>query len=168
MRILQLIGVTTALFLSGCASYQIGEPAPLPYRAISVSPPKNLSTLPQLEGPLAAALRQAILQAGSLELAQSGNSDATLELTIVEARREIAAVTAEDLGRGRKFQLLVEFELSLKSSGQQEDYLVNSRRFTVTRDIFTESGLVDAEHQAGPEIAREAAQLSIEIISDLW
>ena len=168
MRVLSLIGIIASLLLSGCASYQLGEPTQLPYRVLSVASPKNLSSLPNLEGALASALRQSILQAAPLELSQSTNHDAILELTILEAKRDIAAVTAEDVGRGRKFEFKIDFELSLRKTGAAEEYFIRSRIFTIKRDIFTESGLVDAEHQAGPEIAREAAVKTIEIITDLW
>lgn len=168
MRLITLIGALAVLLLHGCASYQLGEPARLPYRSVSVSPPKNLSTLPQLEGALNSALRQTILQSASLDLAQTGSQDATLELVVVEAKRDIAAVTADDVGRGRKFELVIDFELSLKKAGSGEDYFVRSRPFTIKRDIYNDSGLVDAEHQAGPAIAREAATKAVEIITDLW
>ncbi|MBK1878642.1 LPS assembly lipoprotein LptE [Pelagicoccus mobilis] len=168
MRTFALIGALVTLLFTGCASYQMGEPTELPYRTIYVAPPQNLSTLAKLEGPLNAALRQEILQTSSLELAQPGRQDATLDLTLTKAKREIAAVTTEDLGRGRKFELVLDFELSLKRPGNNEDYFVQSREFTIKRDIFTESGLVDAEYQAGPEISREAAEKAIQIITDLW
>lgn len=165
MKILAVIGATLALLFSGCASYQMGETVKLPYKAIAVTPPLNTSNLPQLEGPLNAALRQEILQSGALELARQGNQDATLSITVLEARREIAAVTADDVGRGRKFELVIDFELALQGNG---DAYIPSRIYTIKQDIFTESGLVDAEHQATPIIARLAAQRAIEIITDLW
>lgn len=154
--------------LSGCASYQLGEPSQLPYRTISVAPPKNLSTLPQFEAPLATAMRQSILQAGPIELANSAAADAVLELTIVEIKRDIAAVTAEDVGRGRKFELTVDLELTLREPFEGGQIYIDSRPFSVRQDIYSDSGLVDAEYQATPELSGDIAERVTEMVVDLW
>ena len=168
MRTLAILWATASLLLGGCASYHLGEPAALPYSSVAVSPPRNLSTLPQLEGPLNAALRQAIQQSGQLSLATGSSSDATLELTVLDARRKIAAVTSEDVGRGRKFELIVELELTLKQPGENGRAFIDSRKFSVTRDIFSDSGQINAEHQAIPEISSQIAERVAELLVDLW
>lgn len=167
----RLASLAVSLFLlalSGCASYQLGETAALPYHSIYVAPPKNLSTLPQFEAPLAAALRQSLLQSGPVTLSGSAASDATLELTVVEIKRDIAAVTAEDVGRGRKFELTVSLELTLREPVEGGQIYIDSREFSVTQDVYSDSGLVDAEYQATPELSRIIAERATELVVDLW
>ncbi len=168
MRTIALIGAIASLFLGACASYQMGAPADLPYRSIAVAPPKNHSTLPQIEGPLNAALRQAIQTSGELSLETEGASDATLQVSVLETRRHIAAVSASDVGRGRKFELTIELELSLQKGDGSGQYFFQSRPLTISQDIYADSGLVDAEHQAIPEISRQIANRVTETLVDLW
>lgn len=168
MRTIALLGAIAALFLNGCASYQLGNTAALPYKSISVSPPVNLSSLPQVEGPLNAALRKAIQTNGSLTLATGGASDAVLELSLTETRRNIAAVSSSDVGRGRKFELVVDLELSLKKNDGSGQFFIQTRPLSITQDIYADSALVDAEYHAIPEISRKIADRVTESLVDLW
>ncbi|MDQ8179309.1 LptE family protein [Pelagicoccus sp. SDUM812005] len=168
MRTVSLIGAIASLFLGACASYQMGTSVELPYRSVSVAPPSNHSTLPQLEGPLNAALRQALQSSSELKLSTSDSADAILEVSVLEIRRDIAAVSASDVGRGRKFELSVDLELSLKKGDGSGQYFFKSRPLTLTQDIYTDSGLIDAEHQAVPEISRQIAARISESLVDLW
>ncbi len=168
MRIPALLGLVAALFLGACASYQMGTPSDLPYKSISIAPPKNLSTLPQIEGPLNAALRKAIQQSGTLKLSTDSQSDAVLEMSILETRRNIAAVNSSDVGRGRKFEFTVNLELSLRKAGTDDQFFLEAKPFSIKQDIYADSGLVDAENQAIPEISRQIAERAAEIIVDRW
>ncbi|EDY84476.1 hypothetical protein VDG1235_4107 [Verrucomicrobiia bacterium DG1235] len=168
MRTLALIGAIASLILSGCATYQLGEPTELPYQSVSIAPPRNFSTLPQIEGPLNAALRHSLQRSGALSLASGSSADAILEITVLEARREIAAVSPQDVGRGRKFELIIDLELNLKQSAASEIFFIEGRKFSVKQDIFSDSGQVDAEYQAIPEISRQIAERATELLVDLW
>src|SRR5690606_25886317 len=123
---------------------------------------------PQIEAPLTNALRKAIQQSTTLELASGSDSDAVLEITIVEAHRDIAAALAEDVGRARKFELTLDLSLSLRKPGETDDYFLQDRLFNVTQDIYTDSGQITAEYQATPELARTIATRAAEILEDLW
>ncbi|MDQ8185635.1 LPS assembly lipoprotein LptE [Pelagicoccus sp. SDUM812002] len=168
MRTLVLFGFIASILLGGCATYQMGNPVTLPYSSIYVAPPQNYSNLPQLEGPLNAALRQAIQSSGDLSLASGNTADATLEISILEIRRNIAAVSASDVGRGRKFEILVELEISLRKGDGSGQYFFESRPLSITQDVYTESGLVDAEYHAVPEISRQIADRVAQSLVDLW
>lgn len=168
MRTLAIIGAVASLLFSGCASYQLGTPAELPYQSLSISAPRNLSSLPQIEGPLNAALRKEIQRTGSIKLATQAGADAILEVTVLEIRREIAAVTSADVGRGRKFELVADVEINLRKAGESGQYFLEGRELTIKQDIFTDSGLVDAEYQAIPAISEQIARRVAELIVDLW
>ncbi len=168
MRIWGLLGLLASLLLGACSSYQMGTPVDLPYTSISIAPPKNFSTLPQIEAPLNAALRKAIQQSGALKLSTDSQTDAILEISILETRRNIAAVNSSDVGRGRKFELVIDLELSLRKAGTDDQYFLEARPLSIKQDIFADSGLVDAEYQAIPEVSRQIAERVAEILADRW
>lgn len=167
MRFPTLFSLGLLWLLAGCASYQMGAPSALPYSSIEVASPRNESTLPQIEAPLSVALRQAIQESQSLRLDSNGGS-AVLEITVLEAKRDIAAALAEDVGRARKFELTLNLALSLRKPGAGDEYFFRDRLFSVTQDIYTDSGQITAEYQATPEIARVIAVRATEILEDLW
>lgn len=169
MRTLALLGAIGALLLSGCATYQMGTSAQLPYQNIAVGAPRNFSSLPQIEGPLNAALRQAIQSSKPLAIASANEADAILEVTLLDIRRSTAAANPQDLGRGRKFTLVLQLEYSLRKPGDSEEvYFYRGRPLTITRDIYSDSGQVDAEYQAIPAISQEIAARVTEKLVDLW
>ncbi|MBC2607664.1 LPS assembly lipoprotein LptE [Pelagicoccus albus] len=167
MRTLILCGAIVAL-LSGCASYQLGTPSPLPYETIAVAPPLNKTTLPQIEGPLNAALRQSLQRSSSVKLSTGSAADGILSLTLLEVKRSIAAVTSDDVGRGRKFQLEIQVELSVSNENDPSAPYLPSRVFAISQDIFTDDGQVEAEYQAIPEISRKIAEKTTELVTELW
>ncbi|MDQ8201978.1 LPS assembly lipoprotein LptE [Pelagicoccus sp. SDUM812003] len=167
-RIAVLFWALTLLSLSGCASYQLGSSTDLPYSVIRIDTPKNLTELAQVEAPLNAALREAVSRSATLQLNEGQRYDALLETTVIEAKREIAGVQSEDVGRGRKFELRITVSLSLRSSSQPDRFFIRDRQFEIRQDVYSDSGLVEAEYQAMPEISREIAERAVEIIEDLW
>lgn len=165
-----LFGISVFVVLTGCASYQMGQPGDSDsYRSVYVKPVRNDSTYPMLKASLTASIRKSIADTGYLEVATSSSADTVLETRVLSVNREIAAVSSIDVGRGRKYELEFETLCSLyqKVGGQLEPVFVN-RRILVKQDIFADSGQVNAEHQAGPEIARKIAQRVTESIVDTW
>lgn len=165
-----LIAIAFLASIFGCASYELGQPGDSSsYQSVYVKPVRNESTYPMLKASLTASLRKAIADTGFLEIASASSADAVLETRVVSVKREIAAVSSIDVGRGRKYEL--EFEtlctLYRNSGGSLQPVFVN-RRVMTKQDIFADSGQVNAEHQAGPEIARKIAQRIAESVVDTW
>lgn len=163
-----LLGLLASL--SGCASYQLGQPGNTDaYESVYVTPIRNESTFPMLKSSLTASIRKAISDTGFLSIDSKANADAILETRVVSVKRDIAAVSSIDVGRGRKYEL--EFEtlctLYRKNGGQLEPVFVD-RRILSKQDIFADSGQVNAEHQAAPEIARTIGQRIAETLVDTW
>lgn len=163
-----LVFIAASTALSGCASYQLGQPRTAAYQAIYVAPARNQSALPQLEAPVNAAVRQALGRSEAFTLANEGDADAKLEIRLIEAKREMAAVLSEDVGRARKVQLVVEVAVDLKNASQPGSFYIRDRRFVITQDVFTDSGQVSAEYQAGPELADQIATRVTELLADTW
>lgn len=165
-----LFAIVTIAALAGCASYQLGQPGESDsYRSVYVKPVRNESAFPMLKASLTASIRKAIADTGYLDVASSGSADTVLETRVISVNREIAAVSSIDVGRGRKYELEFETLCSLyqKIDGQLKPVFLN-RRILVKQDIFADSGQVNAEHQAGPEIAKKIAQRVTESIIDTW
>ncbi len=154
--------------LGGCATYQLGETANLEFRSVFVAPPANQTSLPQLAAPVAAAMRRSIEQSASLDLASRSDADAELRLRLVESGRERLAVQSQDLGRARKIDLQIEVSLSLLRSGSADQYIIRDRRFTISQEVYLDSGQIEAEAQATPELARKIAQAAADILLDPW
>ncbi len=159
-----------AAFLSACASYQLGQPGNTDaYQSIYVTPIRNESTFPMLKSSLTASIRKAISDTGFLSLGSKSDADAILEIRVVSVNRDIAAVSSIDVGRGRKYALEFETLCTLyRRIGDQLEPVFVDRRILTKQDIFADSGQVNAEHQAGPEIARNISQRIAETLVDTW
>ncbi len=165
-----LTALAVLVGLSSCASYQMGQPGESgSYESVYVQPVRNESTYPMLKSSLTASVRKAIADTGFLEIAPSGSADTVLETRVVSVTRDIAAVSSIDVGRGRKYELEFETLCSLyRKSGNSLQPIFVNRRILTKQDIFADSGQVNAEHQASPEIARNIAQRIAESIVDTW
>jgi hypothetical protein len=170
-RVSNFIIIAFALCIfSGCATYKVGAPGgSTSYKTIYVKPVRNDSTFPMLKATLTASLRKSIQESGFLSNAAENEADTILETRVVSVKRDIAAVSSIDVGRGRKYEL--EFEtlctLYLREDGQMKPLFTN-RRVIAKQDIFADSGQVNAEHQAGPEIARKIARRISESVLNTW
>ncbi len=154
--------------LIGCASYQLGTPGGDEYSSVYVKPIRNDSTYPLLEQSLTSSIIRAINESGSLSTASQSNAETTLEIIVSNANREIAAVTSQDVGRGRKFEMQFDVLCSLYRNNGNNDIIFQNRSISVSQDIFADSGQVNAEHQAGPEISRKISQRVANLLTDVW
>lgn len=163
-------GIVCLVTLFGCASYQLGQPGNTnSYKSVHVEPVRNDSTYPMLKASLTASIRKAIAETGFLSLESSDRADTVLETRVLSVKRGIAAVSSIDVGRGRKYELEFETLCSLyRKNGNKLEPIFVDRRILAKQDIFADSGQVNAEHQAGPEIARKIARRIAETIVDTW
>ncbi|HCR28940.1 MAG TPA: hypothetical protein DIV79_02860 [Opitutae bacterium] len=170
-RILNIIAIFVALsVLTSCATYQLGTPGNSEsFKTVYVKPVRNDSTFPMLKATLTASLRKSIQESGFLSNASEGEADTILETRVVSVKRDIAAVSSIDVGRGRKYELEFETLCTLyQSEDGQMKPLFTDRRVIAKQDIFADSGQINAEHQAGPEIARKIARRISESVLDTW
>ena len=170
-RILNIIAIFVALSaLTSCATYQLGAPGNSEsFKTVYVKPVRNDSTFPMLKATLTASLRKSIQESGFLSNASEGEADTILETRVVSVKRDIAAVSSIDVGRGRKYELEFETLCTLyQSEDGQMKPLFTDRRVIAQQDIFADSGQINAEHQAGPEIALKIARRISESVLDTW
>ena len=157
-----------ALLLSSCASYQVKDAGSPPYAKIFVKPIQNNSTFPVLEATLTSSIRKAIDDTGFLSIADENASDAFLLVVVDRVQRDTLAVQADDLGRGRKFELQFELTCSLFKDAEQTAAYFSDRPLVIRQDVFADSGQVNAEFQATPEVSRKIALKIANLLTDVW
>ena len=161
--------IAAIALLAGCASYHLGSPGALDYSTVYIAPPLNQTTLPKLESAVDVALRKAIEQSGPLHLAGRGQANVELTVRLVEVKRAIEAVQSNDLGRARKIALRLEVAFDLRrSDAAPDDFMIHDRHFIVSQDVYVDSGQIEAEYQATPELARKVAQEATGLLLDVW
>ncbi|MEM9160480.1 MAG: LPS assembly lipoprotein LptE [Verrucomicrobiota bacterium] len=158
-----------ALFLfGGCATYKIQDAGSPSYANVFVKPIRNDSTFPVLEATLTSSIRKAVDETGFISSVNENEADAILEIILQRVNRETLAVQAQDLGRGRKFELQFNLLCSLYKDGTQTAAYFANRPLIVRQDIFADSGQVNAEYQATPEVSRKIATQIANLLTDVW
>lgn len=155
-----------ALGVSGCSRYQLGTGTKPSFASLSVDPVVNRTALPQAEALFSARLREAFIRDGRVPTV-NGSAAAVLSLTLVDFRREVAAVREGDTGLARKFNLTLTARATLRESGTGR-LLWDRRSFTVTREAFTDGGQLQSEYQTLPLLAETLAQRVAQAALDSW
>ncbi len=168
LSLLLLTTLTAFLSVMGCSSYQLGTDSRLSFTTLNVAPVKMVALLPQAEPIISKQLRTAFLQDGRISLQNyDDNADATLAVTVLDYRREVATVRQGDTGLARKFIITLTAEASLTDnrSGQP---LFSQRKIVVKRDVYTDSGQQQAEYQILPLLAEDLAAKASHAVLDTW
>ena len=161
-----LVGL--ALFGAGCAHYRLGTGSHLAFTTLYVAPVINRAMVPQAEAVIATSLREALLRDGRVTLVDSpAAADATLRVTLTSYQREMTAANPADTGLARKFALHLQATCSLIDNRTQRPFFTD-RRLTATRDMFTDSGQLQAEYQTLPLLAQSLADEVVHTVLDVW
>ena len=79
-------------FISGCNSYQLGNPVELPFESIYIKPVSNDSFAPQAQALLSMQIRDAFIRDGRTKLVTSREAaDAVLLINLTDYKRLAAA-----------------------------------------------------------------------------
>jgi len=159
--------VLAALFLAGCSHYQLGTGKGPAFHTLYVEPVANKTTLPQARAAISTRLRETFARDGRVTLVNApGEADATLEVTIVDFHRSVAAVREDDTGLARKFDLILDVDCTLR---QRDGSLVlDHRRIEAVREAFTDGGQLQSEYQTLPLLADVVAQKVAHAALDTW
>lgn len=151
---------------AGCASYRLGTGASLAFSTIYVAPVGNTAGLPQAEALVTARLREALLRDGRLSLAPSSDrADAVLTIDLESSSREILTVRPGDTGLARKFGVRVDAVATLSVGGRE---VFARRPVSATRQVFTDSGQLQAEYDALPLLAADLGEAVARAVLDVW
>lgn len=166
--VLSLFSLALALlFASGCANYQLGTGSTPTFRTLYVEPVANKTLLPQAQPLLSTQLRETFARDGRVSLAASSAADATLTVVIDDYRREVAAVREGDTGLARKFNVYLGATCTLRDN-RTGKLLFQNRAVLATREIFTDSGQLQAEYQILPLLAESLSAKIAHAALDIW
>ena len=160
--------VLLAVAGSGCANYRLGTGATPAFHTLYVEPVANKTLLPQSQPLLSTRLRESFARDARVQLANSASAaDATLHVVINDYRREVAAVREGDTGLARKFNVTLGALCTLRDNRTGKAIFEN-RPISAVREVFTDSGQLQAEYQTLPLLADALAAKVVHTALDVW
>ena len=112
-----LIFVTT--LLSSCSSYRLGNNKPVKYKNIdSIAVPIVQSDVlkPKLQSLVTNAIIRSIQEKGAFKIAKEKNSDATLNIKIINIERKQLRASRENVLRTTEMEFIIEIEYRVLSN----------------------------------------------------
>jgi hypothetical protein len=153
--------------LTGCAQYRLGTGSTPPFRTLYVEPVTNRTLLPQAQAIVSGRVREAFARDGRVALANSSDAaDATLRIAITSYRRDVAAVREGDTGLARKFNVTLGATCTLQTRDGRT--IFEHRPVSAVREVFTDSGQLQAEYQTLPLLAEALAAKITHASLDVW
>lgn len=154
------------LLLQGCAHYQSGSGAVLPFNSIEISPVTNNSQAPQVTQVLNHDLRETFIRSGKVQVE---NSDAQTRLVVdlIGYDRETIATNSQDTGLARKYAITLTANCSLLDLTREAPYFSN-RKVRATLDVFLDSGQTQAETQAIPLLSKKLSEAIATEVLQVW
>lgn len=171
--------LAVVLLATGCSHYHMGMGAEPSFATLYVAPAKNKTRLAQTQTVLSTMLREAFERDGRVSLATAaGDADATLEVTLVDYRRQNAANRKDDVGLARKFTLHLSARCTLRDN-RTGKVLFADRVVEVQREAFTDNGLgsvpfaqsndqLQSEYNTFPLLAQELSSRITHAVLDVW
>jgi len=154
--------------LAGCSHYQLGTEGKPGFTTLFVEPVTNKTLLPQAQTIVSTQLRQAFITDARVTLVNSAaEADATLSVTINDYHRDVTAAREDDTGLARKFSLTLGTVCTLRDN-RNGRLLFDKRAVVVHRDVFTDSGQLQAEYQMLPLLAEALAGKVRGTVLDVW
>ena len=94
--------------LSGCANYQLGSPAEIPFKSLYIKPATNHSFAPQAQPIISAQLRETFIRDARVRLvAHEQDAEAVLYVDLAEYDSNAAARNSNDTVRANSFNILL-------------------------------------------------------------
>ena len=164
-----LLALAACLFATaGCSNYRLGTGGTPAFRTLYVEPVANRTLLPQAQALVSTRLRESFARDGRTQLANSSEgADATLVIVINEYRRDIAAVREGDTGLARKFNVTLGVSCTLRDNRTGRPIFEN-RPVNAVREVFTDSGQLQAEFQTLPILGEALASKIVHATLDTW
>jgi hypothetical protein len=169
----------TSAFISGCKSYQLGNPTDLPFDSIYIKPVTNDSAAPQVQALISSQIRDIFIHDGRTKLVTSREAaDAVLIVNLTEYNRRAAARRSVDTKVAASFALILTAEVSLfnqnKGSYYFQERIVrksSSAYLNAPYDTTVTSQSQDflqSEYQAMPRITRDLARRIADEVLNPW
>jgi outer membrane lipopolysaccharide assembly protein LptE/RlpB len=165
------LGFALALgaLLAACSSYHLGPTAALPFHSLYVSPVTSKAYVPQAQAPLTEGIRQALLEEGNLQLTNQDQADATLDVTITDYQRVVAATTQSNTLNAQAFTLMLTANCTLVDNHNGKVYFKN-RTITASAEavIGSNNDFNEVEYETIPILARDLGSKIRDTIVTTW
>jgi hypothetical protein len=171
--------LASAFLAQGCAHYKMGAGSDPSFGTLYIEPAKNKTMLAQSQPIISTFVREAFLRDGRVTVVDnSADADATLELTVVNYRREDAANREDDNGLARKFTLKLRVSCRLRDN-RTGRMLFDGRIIEVQREAFVDNGLglvpfgtsndqLQSEYNTLPLLADALSDKVTHAVLDVW
>ncbi|HXQ81439.1 MAG TPA: LptE family protein [Opitutaceae bacterium] len=171
--------LASALLAQGCANYRMGSGADPSFATLYIEPAKNKTMLAQSQALMSTLIREAFMRDGRVTVVDnSGEADATLEVTLVNYRRDNAANREDDVGLARKFTLHLTASCRLRDN-RTGRMLFDGRIIEVQSEAFTDNGLgavpfgvsndqLQSEYNTLPFLASSLSDKLTHAVLDVW
>jgi hypothetical protein len=171
--------LASALLAQGCANYRLGTGAEPSFATLYIEPARNKTTLAQSQALVSTLVREAFIRDGRVTVVDNAaDADATLEVTLVNFRRDNAANREDDVGLARKFTLRLRASCRLRDN-RTGRMLFDGRIVEVQREAFTDNGLglvpfgtsndqLQSEFNTLPLLASSLSDKLTHAVLDVW
>jgi hypothetical protein len=171
--------LVSAFLAQGCEHYRLGAGPGPSFATLYVEPAKNKTRLAQTQATVSTMVREAFVRDGRVAVVpSSSDADATLEVTLVNYRRDNAANREDDTGLARKFTLRLTASCSLRDN-RTGRMLFDGRIVEVQREAFTDNGLgsvpfgtsndqLQSEYNTLPLLASLLSDRVTHAVLDVW
>jgi Lipopolysaccharide-assembly len=169
----------SALLTQGCANYRLGTGADPSFATLYIEPAKNRTRMAQSQALVSTMIREAFIRDGRVTVVDNPNeADVTLEVTLVNYRRDNAANREDDVGLARKFTLYLRASCRLRDN-RTGRLLLDGRIVEVQRESFTDNGLgsvpfgtsnaqLQSEYNTLPLLASSLSDKLTHTVLDVW
>ena len=169
----------SAFLVQGCANYRLGTGAEPSFATLFIEPAKNKTKLSQSQALVSTMIREAFIRDGRVTVVDSPDeADATLEVTLVNYRRDNAGNREDDVGLARKFTLYLRASCRLRDN-RTGRMLLDGKLVEVQRESFTDNGLgsvpfgtsndqLQSEYNTMPLLASSLSEKLTHTVLDVW
>ena len=169
----------TLFFISGCNSYQLGNPVELPFESIYIKPVTNDSFAPQAQAMLSTQIRDAFIRDGRIKLVTSKEAaDAVLLIHLTEYNRLPAARQSADTTAAASFSLLLAAEVSLFNQSKGDYYFreriiresssAYANNYNTALTTVQTQDFLQMEYQAMPRLTYDLARGIADEVLSTW
>ena len=169
----------TLAFISGCNSYQLGNPFELPFESIYIKPVTNDSFAPQAQTLLSTQIRDAFIRDGRTKLVINREAaDAVLIINLTEYNRIAAARQSDDTTSAASFRLVLAAEVSLFDQNKG-DYYFQKRMIRESSSAYVNNpyatlataqtqDFLQMEYQAMPRLTHDLSRRIADEVLSTW
>ena len=174
-----VLALFSSAFISGCNSYQLGNPAELPFESIYIKPASNDSFAPQAQTLLSTQIRDAFIRDGRTKLVTSREAaDAVLLINLTDYNRYTAARQSDDTTAAASYNLVLAAEVSLYNQNKG-DYYFQKRVIKESSSAYVNNpyaapsvaqtqDFLQMEYQAMPRLTHDLARGIADEVLSTW